>query len=188
MIEKSKVIIFAVAHTIIIGLLILGARIYYSMKNQDYVVNPTWIEEHKKQCSSLPFPSFFDKEILTIYNFLYLDLGVFLGLVIDSLLLNGTRVDYNHPRVEDNKVPFIGVIIRFAITIGWVLLNLWVGTYYLSMLVHHQLYLLAIPYFICGLGLTTFLKYIFQLFKATRTEIYPIAGTNAVELRRADQS
>ena len=165
-----------------------GARYYYFVKNKDYVVNPSWVNEHNKQCNSLPFPSFFDKELLYIYDFLYLDLGVALGVTFDSLFLDGTRVDYNQPRKSENKAPLISFIVRLVFTLGWIFITIWLGTYYLKMMVHHNLFLLAIPYFICGLGLTSFWKYMFMFMDGTRNEIYPIASTNAVELRKVEPS
>lgn len=126
--------------------------------------------------------------MLYIYRFLYLDLGLVIGIALDSLLLGGTRIDYNHPRKSDNSIPVVGFLIRFVLSLGWILLCCLLGSYYIEMLVHQKLFLQAIPYFLCGLGLTTFLKYFFHLFKATRAEIHPIPGTSAVELRRADQS
>ena len=186
MMETSKILMYICIHILLMVVFVLASRYYYSVKTKDYVVNPEWIEEHKKQCGSLKFPSFFDKEMLYIYRFIYLDLGLAIGITLDSLLLGGTRVDFNHPRKSDNSLPIVAFLIRFVLTLGWVVLCCLLGSFYLEMLVHQKLFLLAIPYFVCGLGLTTFLKYIFHLFKATRAEVHPIPFTNAVELRRAN--
>lgn len=188
MIDLPKILISTVIHIVVVAIFLLASRYYYSVKNRDFVVNPEWINQHKISCGTLRYPSFYDKEMLYIYRFLYLDLGIVIGMALDAILLGGTRIDYNHPRKADNNVPVVGFLIRFLLTLGWIVLCCLVGSYYFEMLVHHKQFLHALPYFICGLGLTTFLKYIFHLLKATRAEIHPIPGTSAVELRRADQS
>jgi membrane-associated phospholipid phosphatase len=186
MAPSSQTIAGYVVHVVVVLIALLGIRVLYYFQVQDFTVNPKWKSEHHDLCGPLPFPSFFDKEMLIGYSFLYLNLGVMTGLVLDSLLLGGTRIDYNQIRKGEHRNEYLGFFLRLAITIGWVALTIWGLHYLLSMLIHHWLFVLAIPYFVCGLGLFTFLKYIFQIVGATRPEIYPIPEMSAVELRRAD--
>lgn len=182
----SQTVTSYIIHLVLAGLFLLAIRVLYYFQIQDFTVNPKWKSEHFDQCGTLPFPSFFDKEMLFAYNFLYLNIGVITGLVVDSILLGGTRVDYNQLRAKEHRSSILGFLLRLLITVGWVLLNVWGFTYLLSMVVHHYLFVLAIPYFVCGLGLFSIIKYPFQLVGATRPEIYPIPEMSAVELRRAD--
>lgn len=121
-----------------------------------------------------------------VYNFFYLDLGVMIGIAFDSLLLGGTRIDYNQLRKSEHRNGLIGFAIRLVITVGWALLNLWGFVALLQMIVHKWLFLLGIPYFVFGFGLFTFLKFIFKLLGATRADIYPKPDVHAVQLRKAD--
>jgi len=114
-------------------------------------------------------------------------MGVGVGTAFDSLFLGGTRVDYNQVRSSEDRHPTIAFLIRLVISVGWVLLTLWGGEKLLKLVIHKWLFVLAAPYFICGFGLFTFLKYIFYLFGATRSEIYPHPDIAAVELRKADR-
>lgn len=186
MLPNATILGSAAFHVVLIVLFIILARVFYYYENKGYIVNPLWKAEHAKNCGQLPFPSFFDKELLRVYNFLYLDLGLMIGLVVDALLLGGTRIDYNQLRRAEQRNPLVGFILRLFITVCWVLLCVWGGVYFLGLLIHQWLFVLAIPYFICGLGLTTFLKYIFKLLGATRPDIYPIPDVKAVELRKAN--
>ena len=186
MIPSSQVIVNLVQQVVLVVLLIVGVRILYYFQIQDFTVNPNWKSEHFDECGILPFPAFFDKEMSLTYNFLYLDLGIVVGLAFDSLVLGGTRTDFNQLRTSEERSPILGFVFRFLITVGWILLNLWGFTSLLKMLIHHWLFILAIPYFLCGFGLFSFLKYIFEIVGATRPEIHPIPEMTSVELRKAD--
>jgi membrane-associated phospholipid phosphatase len=186
MAPSSQTITGYVVHLVVVLIALLAIRVLYYFQVMDFTVNPKWKSEHHDLCGPLPFPSFFDKEMLFAYNFLYLNLGVMTGLVLDSLLLGGTRIDYNQIRKGENRNEYLGLFLRLVITIVWVLLTVWLLDYLISLLFNKWMFVLAIPYFVCGFGLFTFLKYIFQIVGATRPEIYPIPEMSSVELRRAD--
>jgi len=187
MLPNSKTLGYFLIHLIFMGVLLIIARVFYHFQIKDFTVNPGWKSEHYDQCGLLTFPSFFDKEMLYAYNFAYLFFGIALGLTFDSIVLGGTRVDYNQVRESEDRKPFIAFIIRFLVTIVWVLLCLWGGIALLKLLVHRWLFILAIPYFVCGFGLFSIIKYVFKLLHASRPEINPIPDVAAVELRTADR-
>lgn len=186
MIPALQSIIQLVLQILWIGLMFLLIRIFYSVQIADFTVNPRWKSEHFDECGVLPFPSFFDKELLYTYNFLYLNIGCMAGMVFDALILGGTRIDYNQLRTSEGRNPIVGFILRVLITVGWVLLNVWGFVALLKMIIHHWLFLLAIPYFVCGFGLFSFIKYLFKLVGATRPVIYPIPEVVVVGLRKTD--
>jgi hypothetical protein len=163
--------IFLLINMVFLGLLLLAIRLVYHFQTKDFTVNPKWKSEYKDECGVLTFPSFFDKEMSYAYNFLALSFGVTLGIAVDSILLGGTRVDYNQLRKSEGRNPLLGFIFRVVITVGWGMLNLWGFVSLLQLLVHHSLWPLAIPYFIFGFGLFTFIKYMFKLVGATRPVI-----------------
>ena len=185
MIPSSQIIVTFIQQALVTVLLIIGGRVLYYFQIQDFTVNPRWKSEHFDECGILAFPSFFDKEMWFIYNFLYLDLGILVGIVFDSLILGGTRTDYNQLRKSEDRSPIVGFVFMFLITLAWILLTLWGFVALLEMLIHHWLFVMAIPYFVCGFGLYTFLKYIFLIVGATRPEIHPIPEMSAVEQRNA---
>lgn len=187
MVPSSSVLGSLVVHLIITGLFLAGARFYYGYQMTDYTVNPKWKSEHKDQCGLLAFPSFFDKELFNVYKFIYLSMGVAVGTAFDSLVLGGTRIDYNQVRSSEDRNPLLAFLLRAFITIGWILLTVLGGEYLLKMIIHRWLFVLALPYALCGFGLFTFLKYVFNLLGSTRAEIHPIPDVSAVELRRADR-
>lgn len=141
MIPVSKIVITSVQQIILIVLLIIVARIYYAFQTSGFTVNPHWKSEHADKCKILSFPGFFDKEMGRIYNFLFLDLGIIIGLVFDSLILGGTRVDYNQLRESEDRNSLVGFIFRFIMTVGWVLACIIGMDYLLDMLVHHWLFI-----------------------------------------------
>ena len=187
MVPVSSIFGSLIVHLVITGLFLGGARFFYSYQIKDFTVNPKWKSEHKDQCGLLAFPSFFDKEMFNAYKFIYLSMGIAVGTAFDSILLGGTRVDYNQVRSSEDKNPIVGFFIRLIVTVSWVLLTVWGGEALLKLIIHRWLFVLAIPYFICGFGLFTLIKYVFSLLGATRNEIHPIPDVAAVELRRADR-
>lgn len=173
--------------TVFYSLLILGAKLMYNWQVDGFTVNPRWKSEHLDVCGKLPYPSFFEKELLFIYRFIYLNLGIYFGMTFDALALGGTRIDYNQMRESEGRSPLVGFLVRFIVTIGWILLNLWGLQYVLNLVIHEWLFVLAIPYFLCTFGMFSILKYPFLLLGATKNEIYPIPETSAVELRKAER-
>lgn len=159
---------------------IIIARVYYFYQIQDYTVNPRWKSNHYDDCGLLAFPSFFDKEMLQVYNFMYLWLGCLSGLFFDSIFLGGTRIDFNQVRESEDRKPTYSFIMRFVVTLSWCLLTVWGGVELLRLLVHHWLFILAIPYFVCGFGLFSFIPFFQKLLVATRPEIKPVVEVNAV--------
>ena len=186
MIPSSQITFFFIQNAVLIILLIIGGRVLYYFQTQDFTVNPKWKSEHFDECGVLPFPSFFDKEMWRIYTFLYLDFGITVGVVFDSLFLGGTRIDYNQLRKSEDRSPLVGAIFMFFITLVWILLTLWGLVALLEMIIHRWLFVLAIPYFICGFGLYTFLKYFFKLVGATRPQIHPVPEMSAVGEQKGD--
>ncbi|CAI2366914.1 unnamed protein product [Moneuplotes crassus] len=186
MIPVSQIVITVLQQIVLIIILIVVIRVYYGFQVSGFTVNPHWKSEHVDKCKLLPFPGFFDKEMGRVYNFLFLDLGVIVGIAFDSLLLGGTRVDYNQLRESEDRNSLVGFIFRYLITIVWIALSIFGLDYLLDMLVHHWLFIIAIPYFVCGFALYTFMKYIFELVGATRPEIHPIPEIKSVEPRKAN--
>jgi hypothetical protein len=176
-----------VSHVVVIAIMIGLARLFYYYQTQDYTINPRWKANHKDDCGLLPFPSFFDKEMLNIYRFLYLNLGLVLGYGFDSLVLGGTRVDFNQQRKSEGGNPTVGFLIRFFLILGWVLLNVWGFQSLMGLVVHKWLFVLAIPYFTAGFPIFSFMKYVFKLLGATRPEISPPIEMGAVGLRQAER-
>lgn len=176
-----------VQHTIVIIVCIGSAKLLYHYQKKDYTINPRWKSNHRDDCGLLPYPSFFDKEMLMVYRFMYLNLGVVLGYGFDSLVLGGTRIDFNQLRSSEGKNPVLGFIIRFVLMGGWILLNVWGFQSLMNMVVHKWLFLQAIPYFTAGFPLLSFMKYPFKLLGATRDEIYAPNDMGAVQLRQAER-
>ena len=143
MIPSSQIIMTSIQQIALIVILLVLTRVYYSFQIDGFTVNPKWKSEFLDDCGFLAFPSFFDKEMSMVYNFLYLDLGVVIGLVFDSLILGGTRTDYNQLRASEERNSLVGFIFRFVITIGWVLLCVFGLGALLNMLVHHWLFVLG---------------------------------------------
>jgi membrane-associated phospholipid phosphatase len=186
MIHSSNIITNLVVHIVPLILMIVVNRVVYYFQVKDFTVNPKWKSEHFDECGVLPFPSFFDKEMWFTYNWMYFNIGCAVGVAFDALVLGGTRVDYNQVRKSDGRNAWLALILRFIIAGAWILLNLWGFVALLEMMIHHWLFVMAIPYFVCGFGLFSFIKYLFLFSGASRAEIFPIPEMNAVELRRAD--
>lgn len=161
MIPLSQIVITSIQQLVFTVLLIVLLRVYYSFQVDGFTVNPKWKSEHLDDCGVLPFPSFFDKEMGHIYNFLYLDLGIIFGLFIDSILIGGTRVDYNQLRESEERNALVGFLFRYIITVAWVLLTIWGLGYLLQMLVHHWLFVLG-KYRISHCGFNYFKIQIFE--------------------------
>lgn len=187
MVPASQIIGMNIVHLIVCLLMAGGTRLVYYYQIQGFSVNATWKEQHRDDCGKLPFPSFFDKELLISYRFIFFNYGIALGYVLDSVLFNGTRIDYNQVRTSEGQSPIISFFIRFIITMIWVVLNLWLFQGLINLVVHKWFFLLAVPYFTMGLGIFGFLKYPFYILGATRPEIHPVPAIKAVELRRADR-
>lgn len=183
----SKVLGMHVAHLVVCVLMAVGAKILYSYQIKSFTVNPTWKAQHRDDCGKLPYPSFFDKELLIAYRFTLLNYGIALGYVLDSVILGGTRIDYNQVRASEGQSPAVSFIIRFCITLFWIILNIGPVQMLINLIVHSWFILHAIPYFTMGLGIYGLLKYPFHLLGATRPEIYPIPAMSAVGLRKADR-
>lgn len=185
-VSTQKVILYFVLNLVFIVIGLIVAKVIYHYLVKDFYVNPKWQAQHFKNCGELPAISFFDKELTFVYQFLFLSLGVQLGITIDSILLGGTKVDYNQLRKSEDRNPLVGFIVRLIITVAWVLLCLWGVPILLKMLTSSLLFIFALPYFFCSLGMYSFLKYVFKILGATRPNIYPREDMHAVGLRKAD--
>jgi hypothetical protein len=123
MVPSSRVMLSCLGYSAMLAVAAIGIRIYYYYMTKGFTVNPKWKSNHLDDCGHLGFPSFFDKELFFAYKFVYLAIGVMVGIGFDSLVLGGTRVDYNQLRTSEDRNPTVGFILRLVITIAWVLLS-----------------------------------------------------------------